>query len=150
VNFECYYSRRPDDLQSSRPLNILDFPMGENTALLGDMRVLIVEDEPLIAFSVEDEARSLGCSATYIAYHQQQALDAIDAFAPDFAILDVALTNTGTDYTIADALADRNIPFIFSSGHRAGERPERHMARPFVGKPMQSSDFAAAVRMALS
>jgi hypothetical protein len=46
-------------------------------------------------------------------------------------------------------LADRGIPFIFSTGHMARELPDRHVGRPLVSKPMQSRAFAEAVRMAL-
>ena len=124
--------------------------MKEAIGILAARRILIVEDEALIALAVEEEARLLGAEETYIAYHKQQALEAIDGWKPDFAVIDVSLTDTCSDYGIADALADHGIPFVFSSGHLAGELPDRHIGRPFVSKPMQSSDFAEAVKMALA
>jgi CheY-like chemotaxis protein len=126
-------------------LNIESPFMLARAPLLTPDRVLIVEDEAWIAMEVEEEVRNLGCQRTFLAYHQQQALDAIDNFQPDFAIVDVALTGTGVNYDIADALAERSIPFIFSSGHRAGDVPDRHRNRPFVSKPMQSSELAQAI-----
>jgi CheY-like chemotaxis protein len=124
--------------------------MAEQLGSLTGRRVLIVEDEALIAMAVEEEVRLLGSTDIYIAYHKQQALDALGDFKPDFAVIDVSLTDTGNDYEIADALAERRIPFIFSSGHLAGELPDRHVGRPFVSKPMQSKDIAEAVVMAFA
>jgi CheY-like chemotaxis protein len=110
--------------------------MTKNHGALAGRRTLIVEHEDLIAIAVEEEARLLGATDVLIAYQKDQALDAIERFAPAFVILDVSLTDDGRDYTIADALAKRGIPFIFSSGYLAGELPARHVGRPLVSKPM--------------
>ena len=69
--------------------------MCETSNLLGGHRVLIVEDETLIAFAVEDEIRSLGVADTFLAANRTEALDALLVFRPSFAILDVALTDVG-------------------------------------------------------
>ena len=123
--------------------------MTEQHGALAGRRVLIVEDEALIAMAVEDEVRQLGCDEMFVAYSKAQALHEIDFFKPVFAIIDVSLSTNGEDYEIADTLSDLGIPFIFSSGHLAGELPDRHVDRPFVSKPMQSKEFAEAVAMAL-
>lgn len=123
--------------------------MSEQYGVLLSRRVLIVEDEALIAMAVEEEIRLLGATETLLAYNKQQALEAIEQFRPGFAVLDVSLTDNGDDFELADTLADRGIPFIFSSGHLAGELPDRHVGRPFVAKPMQSTDLYEAVTMAL-
>lgn len=123
--------------------------MFDSAELLTSRRVLIVEDEALIAMAVDEEIRRLGCNDIYTAYHKQQALDALDEFAPDFAILDVALTYSGSNYEVADMLGDRGIPLLFSSGHLVGELPDRHAGHPFVSKPMQTSEVIEAIRMAL-
>ncbi|MET3900680.1 DNA-binding response OmpR family regulator [Devosia sp. UYZn731] len=123
--------------------------MTDSIRTLAGRRVLIVEDEALIVMAVEDEVRQLGCTDIFVAYNKEQALVEIDSYKPGFAILDLSLTDNGEDYDIADRLAERGIPFIFSSGHLAAELPDRHVGRPFVGKPMQSKDFAEAVTMAL-
>jgi len=123
--------------------------MKEQHGALSGRRVLVVEDEALIALTVEEEARLQGATDIYVAHHKQQALEAIEQFQPDFAVLDVGLVDSGEDYAIADLLADRGIAFIFSSGHLAGELPDRHAGRPFVSKPMQSGDFVEACAMAL-
>lgn len=122
--------------------------MSDQVGILSGLKVLIVEDEALIAMAVEEEARQLGCTDMFVAYNKDQAIFEIDSYKPAFAIIDVNLTDNGEDYDIADRLAERGIPFIFSSGHLAAELPDRHVGRPFVSKPMQSKDFAEAVAMA--
>ena len=108
-----------------------------------------MEDEALIAMAVEEEVRDLGCTDATVAYNREEAIEAVKSFRPDFAVLDVSLTDVGEDYEIADLLADTGVPFIFSSGHLSGNLPERHVGRPFVGKPMQPHEFIEAVSMAL-
>jgi CheY-like chemotaxis protein len=124
--------------------------MTEQHGTLLAHRVLIVEDEALIAAGVEEELRHLGCTDVFIAYHKSQALDWIERLKPKFAVVDVGLTEKGDNYEVADALARHHIPFIFASGHLPAEVPERHLSRPFVTKPMQSGDFATAVAIALA
>lgn len=123
--------------------------MSEQRGVLADLRVLIVEDEALIAMAVEEEVRSLGAVEIELAYNRDDALKAVGSFRPDFAILDVTLSHSGVNYDVADLLAHQNIPFVFSSGYIAGTLPDRHAGRPFVGKPMQSDEFAIAALTAL-
>ena len=100
--------------------------------------------------SVEEEVRKLGCADVFLAYNRREAIKAVSSFRPNFAVLDVSLTYNGEDYDIADLLADNGIPFTFASGHPAGQLPDRHVGRPFIGKPMQSQDLAEAVALALA
>ena len=123
--------------------------MTDQEGILTGRRVLIVENEALIAVAVEEEVWCLGTRNTYLALHKHKALEAIEEFKPDVVILDVSLADTGCDYEVADTLADRGIPFIFSIGRMATDLPDRHVGRPLVSKPMQSRAFAEAVSMAL-
>jgi CheY-like chemotaxis protein len=123
--------------------------LSEHPLVLVNRRVLIVEDEALIAMAVEEEVRDLGCTDATVAYNRDAAIAAMKSFRPDFAVLDVRLTDVGEDYEIADLLDDTGVPFIFSSGHVSRNLPDRHVGRPFVGKPMQPQEFVEAVSMAL-
>jgi DNA-binding response OmpR family regulator len=70
------------------------------------MRVLIVEDEPVIGLALEDILESFGWESAGIASRVVQALDLLETAMPDAAILDVNLHGEKS-YPIADALADR-------------------------------------------
>lgn len=84
--------------------------MNKTDRVLEGRRVLIVEDEALIAIAVEDEIRQLGCTDMFVAYTKGQALFEIDSYKPAFAIIDVGLTDNGEDYDVADRLAERRFP----------------------------------------
>jgi len=115
------------------------------TLLLG-RRVLIVEDEPLIALMVEEDIRSFGCIEVVAAFSRDDAIAAVRTFGPDVVILDVNLGSTGASFDLADALAEAGIPFIFTSGLLPSDVPERHLERPFLSKPYQPSDLTEAVK----
>ena len=113
-------------------------------------RVLIVEDDALIAINVEEDVRALGCDEIVVAYHHAQAFSAIAKFVPELAILDISLVDGLLDFTIADHLAEKVIPFIFYSGRLASDVPDRHRNRPFVIKPATGSTLRYAMMLALS
>jgi hypothetical protein len=57
------------------------------------------------------------------------------AYQPDAAILDVDLDGH-LSFPVADALALRNVPFLWLSGSSRDRLPEHYRVRPFVGKPL--------------
>src|SRR4029078_2691283 len=86
-----------------------------NSAFAG-LRVLVVEDEMIVAWVLEDMLADLGCAVIGPAARVKQALAMIDAEAVDAALLDVNL-NGQKSYPVADALAARGVPFIFATGY---------------------------------
>lgn len=116
---------------------------------LAGTRVLLVEDEPLIAMHVEDVLTGLGCAVVGIASNNRQAIELLDGRTPDVAVLDINLGNNETSYLTADALAARSIPFVLLSGYsRTGQRPVDRI-RPWVQKPVDDKELIAALRSAL-
>ena len=96
-------------------------------------RILIVEDEPLIAMMLEDFVSALGRECVGTCDTVQSALATIDDAHPDAVILDINLSGGEKSWPVADALAAKGIPFIFSSG--GGEVDESHADRPRLAKP---------------
>ena len=98
------------------------------------LRVLIIEDEPLIAMMIEDfvdllEHRVAGTS--------DAVLDALPRVAEggfDVAILDVNLRD-GPCWPVADALQARGIPFVIATGGHVEPPPPEHAAAPQLAKP---------------
>lgn len=98
------------------------------------LRILVVEDEFLVAALLEQDLQAAGCvvvgpfanlaSATYASRH--------DVF--DLAVLDVNL-NGQLVYPLADELAERQIPFIFLSGYGLHSMPKEYRSAPRVAKP---------------
>ncbi|QRG08569.1 response regulator [Xanthobacter dioxanivorans] len=114
------------------------------------LRVLVVEDEFLVALGLEDNLRSLGYSVVGPISSLRAALEAAAHERVDAAILDVNL-NGEPVYPAAAILAGRGIPFIFCSGYTGAVRVPREFAdAPRVGKPYTSQVIADALADLLS
>ena len=97
-------------------------------------RVLMVEDEMIVAWLLEDMLTDLGCSVIGPAGSVNQALAMIEAELIDAAVLDVNL-NGEMSYPIADALAARGVPFVFSTGYNKDSLPNSYQSFPVLQKP---------------
>ncbi|SDO04741.1 Response regulator receiver domain-containing protein [Aureimonas jatrophae] len=103
------------------------------------MRVLIVEDEPLIAMDLEDIVSESTDADCVWARTLNEGMSFSQADV-DFALLDLDLYGT-TSLPVADRLADRRIPFCFVTGNRHG-LPARFRNVRCVGKPFRRTDIA--------
>jgi DNA-binding NtrC family response regulator len=85
---------------------------------LAGKRVLIVEDEALVALLLEEVLSEFGCIPVGPCNSLTKALEAIGTETFDLAVLDINL-NGEKVYPVAYALAERHIPFLFVSGYGA-------------------------------
>ncbi|MBW8840318.1 MAG: response regulator [Sphingomonadales bacterium] len=106
-------------------------------------RILIVEDEPLIAMMLEDFLDALDKTHVATCDSVTAALAVIEDERPDAAILDVNLSGGEKSWPVADALAARNIPFVLSTG--GGEETPAHADRPRLIKPYTMENVARAL-----
>ena len=83
--------------------------------------MLIVEDDPIIAIDFEDRLLGFGVKSVRTVGSVAQALAAIAARAPDFALLDVELSRENS-FAVAERLAAMQIPFVFVTGYGAEAR----------------------------
>ena len=97
-------------------------------------RVLVVEDEMMVSWLLEDMLAEIGCAVVGPAGSVNQALAMIDAEAIDVAVLDVNL-NGEMSYPIADALAARGVPFVFVTGYDKDRMLEGYRTFPVLQKP---------------
>jgi DNA-binding response OmpR family regulator len=111
-------------------------------------RVLVLEDEPIIGFALEDMLLSLGFDIVDIATRLEDATQAIAAADFDAAVLDVNIHGQRS-YPIADALAERDIFYIFATGYGDTEHPLQHRTTPTVTKPYSIDDLRGALRPVL-
>ncbi len=117
---------------------------------LDGMRVLVMEDEFLIALDVEQICRDHGAADVVIVSN----IDALgpDPFAKDpfhIAVLDLMLAGRPT-LDFAAQLLERAIPFVFATGHSQSESFfERFDGIPVVGKPYSGRDLLAALSVAV-
>ncbi|MGF7174786.1 response regulator [Azospirillum doebereinerae] len=97
-------------------------------------RVLLVEDETLVAMAVEAMLDDLGYAVVGPASTLDEALSMARSEPFDAALLDVSLAGVHS-YPVADLLAARGIPFVFATGYGAASHPEPHMGAPTLAKP---------------
>jgi CheY-like chemotaxis protein len=125
-------------------------PAGDNASpATSGLRVLVVEDETVISMLVEDMLAELGHQVVAVASTLEQAAQLADEAQFDGALLDVNLHGLKVD-PVADTLARRGIPFIFTTGY--GERgvPQSYRDRPTLQKPYRTEDLGQALADAIS
>ena len=82
------------------------------------LRVLVIEDEGMVAFFIEDMLTEMGHEVGAVASRMQEALDLARTGTFDLAIVDVNLDGQPS-YPIAEVLRERGIPFVFATGYGA-------------------------------
>lgn len=115
---------------------------------LGDLSVLVVEDEAIVSLLVESMLEDLGCGDIWYASGVQEALDILARRIPDAAVLDVNLAGEPA-YPIARQLASAAVPFVFATGYGAGGIHKDWAGHPVIQKPFHSDMLACALATAL-
>lgn len=121
------------------------------TAALQGLRMLVVEDEALVAMLVEDLLTDLGCVVVDVAGTLEQGLAAAESRAPsiDGAILDINLGGSKV-FPIADALQARGVRFIFATGYGTAGIEPRYADHTVLAKPFRREDLAKALVAAMA
>jgi PAS domain S-box-containing protein len=112
-------------------------------------RVLVVEDEPLIASQIESILSNVGFDVIGPAGNVRQALALIEHQGCDAAVLDVRLGDE-TSAPIAQGLIRSGTPFVVVSGYALAQLPKIFQTAPLVGKPLRAAVLEAEVKRCLS
>jgi DNA-binding response OmpR family regulator len=110
------------------------------------MRLLVVEDEPLIAASIEWELRDRGYDVLGPAASAAHAEDLAGLLRPDLALVDINLAQRGDGIRLARTLGGRGVPSIFVTGQVGEARENRDAALGVVAKPFPVESLDAAIR----
>ena len=108
------------------------------------IRVLIVEDEPIVAMLAEDLLDSIGCIVAGTAATIAEAQRAIETILFDVALIDINLDGEDGLF-VADALKARRIPYIITSGYGAEGLAPGHPDAPVLAKPYAIAALEAAI-----
>jgi len=103
----------------------------------------------MVLMNMEGALADLGCSAVSVAATVDEALALLEAERFDLAMLDVNLDGQPS-YPVADALALRSIPFVFSTGYGELGIEARFGDRPVLRKPYSDQQLGAALAGLLS
>jgi CheY-like chemotaxis protein len=111
-------------------------------AKLTGCRILVVEDEALVAMLVEDALLDAGATVIGPAATVAEALVLLKAGPPSAAVLDLNLAGEAST-PIADALTALGVPFVVATGYGAEGLPEGHAAVPVLAKPYDPDELTA-------
>jgi CheY-like chemotaxis protein len=113
-------------------------------------RILVVEDEGLVAMAIGEILRAAGYDVVGPAPTAAKALKLIETEPMDAALLDVNLRGERTD-KVAQVLADASIPFVFSTGYSSKSAlPPSFADHEALRKPFLAEDMLKAIRQLLA
>ncbi|MFT2215669.1 response regulator [Rhizobium giardinii] len=111
------------------------------------IRILIVEDEYLVALHLEDLLREMGHRVLYSASRIDEALQLARTSEIDFAVLDVNLAGVQS-FPIADVLRERGIPFVFATGYGPDGLIDGYRHETALRKPYEAGELADTIARA--
>ena len=111
------------------------------------MRVLIVEDEALVAMEIEGMLGLAGHEAVAQADDLPSAIEAAEAEQPDLALVDIRLAHGANGLEVAAALKQRGIPVLFATGN-CPQNDGRDVALGCLHKPITDRSLAVALAAA--
>ncbi|RXZ65513.1 response regulator [Pelagerythrobacter rhizovicinus] len=115
---------------------------------LAGVRVLIVEDESIVAMMLEEMLEELGCEIAASVASVARAEHAVRTIDVDLALLDVNLSGE-TTIDFARGLAGRPIPFAFCTGYGSAGVPADLRDRPVLTKPFAPWELRKAIERVL-
>jgi DNA-binding response OmpR family regulator len=107
-------------------------------------RILVVEDDFLVATLLVEILESVGWQVVGPVAHLATALDAAAIEGFDVAVLDVDLGGQ-TVYPVAEVLDARRVPFVFVTAHGREALPPLFCGRPHLGKPFAPGELVCTV-----
>ena len=111
------------------------------------LRVLVVEDEMLLAMVMEDILVDFGCEVVGPVARVADGVRIASSVRLDGAILDINVAGASV-FPVARELDLRNIPFVFVSGYGEDGLPEEWRHRPRLQKPIDPRDLAQRMESA--
>ncbi|HZV44263.1 MAG TPA: response regulator [Saprospiraceae bacterium] len=120
---------------------------------MSQIKILIVEDEVLIARDIARTLKGIDYEVTGIAYDGQSALKELKAYLPDLAILDINLGGEPDGIAVAKYIQDTlDIPFIFLTSYASEmiiDKAKRTRPMGYIVKPFSEKDLFSAIEIAL-
>ncbi len=135
---------QPKAVASTGWLEPEKLPVSDPVPALSGRRVLLVEDEYLIALDMEHNLKQAGAEVAGPVPDAQQALALIETVPVDAAILDVNLRGESV-YSVADQLNAHGIPYLFATGEVQIADRSDYRSRPKLEKPILVDELVRAV-----
>src|SRR5439155_25198117 len=108
-------------------------------------RILIVEDSPVVAPFTADIIGEMGCAVVGPAPTMAAARELVESGGFDAAIMDIHIRGERV-FPLCELLANRNVPFVLTSGYADWQMPEKWQDRPRLQKPYTFDQLEAALK----
>ncbi|HME59274.1 MAG TPA: response regulator [Terracidiphilus sp.] len=116
-------------------------------------KILIVEDEPIVALDLHQEITQMGCEVVGVAESSDEALLAVSTCWPDLALMDIRIAGSMDGIQTARLLSSLyETPSIFLTSYSDEitiSRAARAMPYGYLTKPFQSGELKATMQVAL-
>jgi CheY-like chemotaxis protein len=116
-------------------------------------KILIVEDEPIVALDLQQELEQFGCEVIALAQSADEALIAVEESQPDLALMDLHIIGSMDGIQTARLLRDAyQVPFDFLTAYSDDAtiaRAVREMPYGYSTKPFQTRELKATMQIAL-
>ncbi len=120
---------------------------------MSTIRVLIVEDDPIISEDIRDMLTNVDYNAIGVAYDKAEAIELINNETPDLVLLDINLNGNFEGFDIATHInKTRKIPFLYLtsySGKEILERAKPTMPMGYIVKPFTEKELYSNIEVAL-
>ena len=126
-----------------RPGPVPGLPADHGLRLMAP-RVLVVEDEMTVAMLIEDMVSELAYEVAAVVPRLEDAMRMVDSETFDLAMLDVHL-NGKTVFPFAEALKERDIPFLFATAYGPRGLPEEYQDHLVLQKPFGPVELKRAL-----
>ena len=113
------------------------------------LRILVVEDEAIIAELLSDVLEGMGHDVCAIAMTQVDAISAAERCRPDLMIVDVRLGKGSGLFAVDEILRSRYIPHVFVSADISAVRAQRPLSVA-MQKPYREAELASAIKRSLA
>lgn len=118
------------------------------------VKILIVEDETLVAMNIADMLESYDYQVLQAAISYAEALKSLEENLPDFALIDIDLGGKNTGIDLAKIINEKyKIPFIYLTSH--SDKDTINLAKAtkpngYILKPFEAEDLYASIEVALA
>ncbi|MCP4231340.1 MAG: PAS domain S-box protein [bacterium] len=121
--------------------------------MVSEVKILIVEDEPVTALDIQQKLESLGYQVTGIARNSEDTLNEVKKNLPDLVLMDIKLGNGGNGIKIAARLrAENKIPVVFLTAFADDETVKQAVETEpygYIVKPIDESELRTTIEVAL-
>jgi len=130
-----------------------DYPDDDRRAALKGQRILVAEDEVLVAMMMEDTIIDAGGMVLGPVVSVHDALSLLDAAQADggvsAAVINLRLGQHSTT-RLADALTEQGVPFIYATGYGTHHDLDAHQEVPVLDKPYNPAELVESLESLLS